>query len=74
MVELVKGTRLGSRTNLRGIYFDVAFGLESIRDTRFTKKKFMGLASSETNSQIHSTLLFDTELRKKIGLLYVLVV
>jgi len=74
MVELVKGTRLGSRTNLRGIHFDVAFGLESIRDTRFTKKKFMSLASSETNSQIHSTLLFDTELRKKIGLLCVLVV
>jgi len=26
MVELVKGTGLGSRTNLRGIHFDVAFG------------------------------------------------
>ena len=74
MVELVKGTRLGSRTNLRGIHFDVTFGLESIRNARFTKKKFMGLASSETDSQIHSTLLFDTELIKKLGLLYVLVV
>jgi len=49
MDELVKGTRLGSRTNLRGIHFDVTFGLESIRDARFTKKKFMGLASSETS-------------------------
>jgi hypothetical protein len=49
MVELVKGTGLGSRTNMRGIHFDVAFGLESIWDTRFTKKKFMGLATLDTS-------------------------